>query len=160
MTSVTRTEAPANAPVGDMVWIPGGEFMMGSDHHYPEEAPAHRVRVDGFWVDRFTVTNEEWREFVAATGHVTSAERPANPADYPGAKPELLTPSSCVFRNPGRRVDLGNQYNWWSYVAGADWRHPLGPSSSLKGRWKHPVVHVAYEDVEAYARWARKRVPT
>ncbi len=160
MTSVTRTEAPANAPVGDMVWIPGGEFMMGSDHHYPEEAPAHRVRVDGFWVDRFTVTNEEWREFVAATGYVTSAERPANPADYPGAKPELLTPSSCVFRNPGRRVDLGNQYNWWSYVAGADWRHPLGPSSSLKGRWKHPVVHVAYEDVEAYARWARKRVPT
>ncbi len=143
-----------------MVWIPGGEFTMGSDHHYPEEAPAHGVRVDGFWIDQHTVTNEDWREFVAATGYVTSAERPANHADYPGAKPELLAPASCVFQNPGRRVDLRNHYNWWTYVAGADWRHPQGPASSLKGRWKHPVVHVAYEDVEAYARWAGKRVPT
>lgn len=160
MTGVTRTPDPVTAPPGDMVWIPGGEFLMGSDCHYPEEAPAHRVRVDGFWIDRAPVTNEDFREFASATGYVTLAERPANAHDYPGAKPEMLVASSCVFQNPGRRVDLRNHYNWWAYVAGADWRHPQGRESSLKGRWKHPVVHVAYEDVEAYARWAGKEIGT
>src|SRR5215217_5368551 len=100
--------------------------MMGSDHHYPDEAPAHKVRVDGFWIDRHPVTNAEFARFVHETKHVTVAERPADPADYPGARPELLVPASTVFRQPPHRVDLGNHYNWWIYVPGADWRHPRG----------------------------------
>ena len=147
-------------PAKDMVAIPRGEFTMGSDRHYPEEAPAHRVAVDGFWMDRHTVTNKEFRRFVDETGYVTSAEKPANAADYPGAKPEMLVPSSVMFRKPGGPVDLRNQYNWWTYVPGADWRHPRGPGSSLQGLWDHPVVHVAFEDAEAYARWAGKALPT
>jgi formylglycine-generating enzyme required for sulfatase activity len=143
-----------------MVWIPGGTFLMGSDHHYPEEAPAHRVRVDGFWMDTHTVTNAEFQRFVEATGHVTLAERPANADDYPGAKPEMLQPSSVMFVKAPHRVSLSDHYNWWSYVPGADWRHPRGPGSSLKGLWKHPVVHVAFEDAEAYAQWAGKELPT
>lgn len=144
----------------DMVWIPGGTFTMGSDRHYPEEAPAHRVAVEGFWMDRHTVTNRQFASFVAVTGYVTVAERPANPADYPGAKPELLAPASTVFRQPLHRVDLSNPYNWWTYVPGADWRHPQGPGSSVKRKPDHPVVHVSWEDVEAYAHWAEKELPT
>jgi formylglycine-generating enzyme required for sulfatase activity len=133
---------------------------MGSDDHYPEEAPAHKVSVDGFWIDRHTVTNAEFARFVRKTGHVTVAERAPDPADYPGARPELLVPASTVFRNPGRPVDLGNHYNWWTYVPGADWRHPQGPASSIRKRPDHPVVHVAWADVEAYAAWAGKDLPT
>lgn len=144
----------------DMQWIPGGEFRMGSDSHYPEEAPAHRVTVDGFWMDRHTVTNREFRRFVEATGYVTLAEKPASAADYPGAAPELLEPSSVVFRKTAGAVDLRDHFNWWTYVAGADWRHPRGPGSSLQGLWSHPVVHVAFEDAEAYAAWAGKELPT
>ena len=132
-----------------MVWIPGGTFRMGSDEHYPEEAPARRVTVDGFWIDRHAVTNREFERFVRKTGYVTVAERTPDPADYPGAKPELLIPASTVFRKPPHRVDLSNHFNWWSYVPGADWRHPQGPGSSIKKRPDHPVVHVAWEDVEA-----------
>lgn len=143
-----------------MVWIPGGEFSMGSNDHYEEEAPVHRVRVDGFWMDTHTVTNEEFKRFVTQTGHVTLAERPADPVDYPGALPELLAPSSSVFVAPGRPVDLRNPYEWWTYVAGADWRHPQGPGSTLRGKSKHPVVHVAYEDALAYSRWAGKDLST
>jgi formylglycine-generating enzyme len=143
-----------------MVWIPGGRFQMGSDEHYPEEAPTHPVTVDGFWMDRHTVTNADFRRFVEATGHVTGAERPPNPADYPGAQAEMLKPASVVFRKPAHRVDLRNHYNWWAYVSGADWRHPEGPGSSLKDRAKHPVVHVAYDDAAAYARWVAKDLPT
>ena len=143
-----------------MVWIEGGTFTMGSNHHYPEEAPTHTVNVGGFWMDPSPVTNEEFSRFVAETGHVTLAERPANPADYPGAKPELLAPSSVVFAKPRERVDIGNPYNWWKYVPGADWRHPRGPQSSIQGLDKHPVVHVAYEDVQAYCTWAGKALPT
>jgi formylglycine-generating enzyme required for sulfatase activity len=143
-----------------MVWIHGGTFSMGSNAHYPEEAPAHKATVDGFWIDAYTVTNEQFSRFVEATGYVTLAERPANAADYPGAKPELLVPSSVVFHKPRQRVDLSNHYNWWRYVPGANWRHPEGPGSSLAGRERHPVVHVAYEDAEAYARWAGKDLPT
>ena len=133
---------------------------MGSDKHYPEEAPAHEVTVEGFWMDRHTVTNEEFRKFVEATKHVTSAERAPKAEDYPGAKPELLVPASVVFNKPRQRVDLRDCYNWWIYVPGANWRHPEGPASSLKGKAKHPVVHVAYEDVEAYAKWIGKELPT
>jgi formylglycine-generating enzyme required for sulfatase activity len=143
-----------------MVWIAGGEFLMGSDKHYPEEAPAHRVRVDGFWIDRFTVTNRDFEQFVEATGYVTLAERPANPDDYPGALPEMLAPSSTMFKRPTAPVDLRNHYNWWVYVRGANWRHPRGPASSISKMADHPVVHVAFEDVTAYARWAGKELPT
>jgi formylglycine-generating enzyme required for sulfatase activity len=143
-----------------MAWIPGGAFLMGSDRHYPEEAPVHKVAVRGFWMDTRTVTNREFARFVEATGHVTLAEKPANAADYPGAKPEMLVPSSVMFRKAGGPVDLHNPYNWWTYVAGADWRHPRGPDSSLDPLWDHPVVHVAYEDAAAYAKWAGKELPT
>jgi formylglycine-generating enzyme required for sulfatase activity len=150
-------EAP---PAADMAWVPGGEFLMGSDRHYPEEAPAHRVRVDGFWMDRFQVTNAQFERFVDATGHVTVAERRPDPADYPGAKPELLVPASSVFVQPRERVDLSNQYNWWTLVPGADWRHPRGHGSDIDGLEEHPVVHVTWDDVEAYAAWAGKELPT
>ena len=143
-----------------MVRIAGGIFLMGSDHHYPEEAPAHKVSVGAFLMDMHTVTNREFKKFVDDTGYVTSAERPADPKDYPGAKPELLVPSSVVFRKSSGPVDLRDHMNWWSYVAGADWKHPRGPGSSLQGLWDHPVVHVAFEDAQAYATWAGKELPT
>jgi formylglycine-generating enzyme len=155
-----ETSGPGKAPLKEMVWIPGGTFRMGSDDHYPEEAPAHSVTVNGFWIDKYPVTNAQFTRFVKATRHVTLAERPPNPADYPGARPELLVPASVVFRKPHERVDLRNHYNWWTYVRGANWRHPEGPGSELKGREKHPVVQVAFEDAEAYARWAGKELPT
>jgi formylglycine-generating enzyme required for sulfatase activity len=147
-------------PYPGMVWIPGGTFQMGSDKFYAEEQPIHKVTVDGFWMDQHTVTNEEWSRFINETGHVTFAERPAKAEDYPGAAAELLAPASVVFRMPKSPVDLANCYNWWTYVRGADWRHPDGPESSAQDRAKHPVVHVAYEDVEAYARWIGKELPT
>src|SRR5664279_4479647 len=143
-----------------MQWIPGGAFLMGSDVHYPEEAPAHRVTVDGFWMDAFAVTNKQFSTFVRSTGYVTVAERRPDPADYPDADPALLAPSSSVFVKPPHRVDLGNPYNWWTYIAGAQWRHPQGPGSNIQKLAQHPVVHVAWEDVAAYAEWAGKELPT
>ena len=160
----TRDEPEASphpeAPFPRMKWVPGGNFRMGSDRHYPEEAPAHLVAVDGFWMDQYAVTNAEFQQFVAATGHVTLAEQPPDPADYPGALPELLVPASVVFRKPPQRVDLRNHFNWWDYVPGACWRHPRGPDSSIEELPDHPVVHIAYRDAEAYARWAGKELPT
>jgi formylglycine-generating enzyme required for sulfatase activity len=147
-------------PTDRMVWLAGGTFTMGSDHHYPEESPSHQVTVGGFWIDPMPVTNAAFAQFVDATGYVTLAERPVDPKDYPGARPENLAPSSVVFSPPSRRVDMRNPYNWWSYVRGADWRHPLGPGSSIEGLEKHPVVHVSYDDVEAYCAWAGKDLPT
>ena len=151
---------PGPPPAPDMVWIPGGAFRMGSDHHYPEEAPAHEVTVDGFWMDRYTVTNREFRRFVEATGHVTLAERPPTAEDYPGAKPEMLVAASMLFRKSLHPVDLRNPVNWWDWTPGVDWRRPRGRQSSLGGLARHPVVHVAYEDAETYARWAGKALPT
>jgi formylglycine-generating enzyme required for sulfatase activity len=133
---------------------------MGSDRHYADEAPAHRVRVDSFWMDTHTVTNADFEQFVRATGYVTRSERPARAEDYPGARPELLAPSSIVFHKPMAPVDMRNPYNWWRYVPGADWRHPRGPDSSIDDLWDHPVVHITYEDAEAYAQWAGKALPT
>jgi formylglycine-generating enzyme required for sulfatase activity len=118
------------------------------------------VTVDGFWMDRAPVTNERFRAFVEATGHRTFAEVPPDPAQYPGANKELLHPGSLVFVKPPGPVDMRDFHNWWKFVLGADWRHPLGPNSTIKGRNDHPVVHVAYSDAEAYAAWAGKALPT
>jgi sulfatase modifying factor 1 len=161
MNIATNPQTSGDAPRGrDMVWLPGGEFLIGSDRHYPEEAPAHRVKVDGFWIDRFTVTNRDFEKFVSETGYVTLAEKPVDPDDYPGALPEMLSPSSTVFRKPAGPVDIRNPYNWWTYVPGANWRHPRGPASSIAKLKDHPVVHIAYQDAEAYALWAGMQLPT
>ena len=133
---------------------------MGAEDFYPEEAPVSRVSVDGFWMETRAVTNAQFRRFVAATGYVTLAERPLNPADYPDADPALLTPGSLVFHKTPGPVDLRDHTNWWAYVPGAHWRRPYGPHSSIGGKAQHPVVHIAYEDAEAYARWAGKELPT
>jgi formylglycine-generating enzyme required for sulfatase activity len=143
-----------------MAWVPDGAFTMGSDDHYPEEAPAHQVRVDGFWIDRCAVTNDDFARFVRATGHITLAEQVPDADEYPEAQPDKLVAASTVFRRPRGRVDLSDPYRWWTWVPGASWRHPRGPQSSLKGLGDHPVVHVAWRDVEAYAEWAGKDVPT
>jgi formylglycine-generating enzyme required for sulfatase activity len=143
-----------------MVWIAGASFLMGSDHHYREEKPAHRVTVDGFWIDRHEVTNAEFARFVAATRYVTLAERTPNPADYPGAKPDVLVPGSVVFQQPDYHTNLNNPYLWWRYVRGAHWRQPYGPDTTIIGLGDHPVVHIAYEDAVAYAQWAGKLLPT
>jgi formylglycine-generating enzyme required for sulfatase activity len=142
-----------------MVWIDGGEFSMGSDE-FPDAQPIHRVAVEGFWIDSTEVTNAQFARFVAATSYVTVAERTPRAEDYPGAPPENLVAGSVVFTPPGRDVPLDDHYQWWAYVHGADWRHPEGPATSIEGKSDHPVVHVAYEDVEAYAIWADKRIPT
>jgi formylglycine-generating enzyme required for sulfatase activity len=143
-----------------MVEIPGGEFRMGSDAHYPEEAPVHRVRVDGFSIDRHQVTNSQYAEFVEATRYVTVAERPLDPANFPGAPEENLQPGSLVFTMTRGPVDLRHLSQWWAWTPGASWRCPEGPSSSVEGRDDHPVVHVAYEDAEAFATWAGRALPT
>jgi sulfatase modifying factor 1 len=159
--SVESAEAEAQRPgVNGMEWIPGGTFMMGSDRHYREEAPRHRETVEGFWMDRWPVTNAQFRRFVDETGHVTLAEIAPDAAQYPGADPALLVPASVVFVKPATRVDLRNHFNWWAYVPGADWRHPRGPGSSIAGMDDHPVVHVGIDDAGAYARWAGKTLPT
>jgi formylglycine-generating enzyme required for sulfatase activity len=160
VAQTTELRPAVSAPREGMVWIPGGTFRMGSDHHYPEEAPAHNVKVDGFWMSRHTVTNAEFARFVEATGHVTVAERTANAVDYPGADASKLLPSSVMFKKPAGRVDLSNHYNWWVYVPGADWRHPRGPASNIRKLMDHPVVHVAFPDAEAYAHWAGCELPT
>src|ERR1700749_4176642 len=143
-----------------MVSIPAGTFRMGSDRHYPEEAPAHRVSVAPFWIDRTPVTNRQFKEFVAATGYVTVAEIAPDPKDYPGALPHMLKPGSLVFTPPRHRVDLRDWSRWWRFQFGANWRRPYGRSRSNYGLDDHPVVHVAYKDAEAFAAWAGKALPT
>jgi formylglycine-generating enzyme required for sulfatase activity len=162
---------PGTAPEG-MVWIPGGEFSMGAAdphgidrnavgmHATDDSRPVHRVAVDGFFMDRTEVTNAQFGRFVKATGYVTMAERTPRAEDFPDAPPEALVAGSIVFSPPDHAVALNDQFQWWSYVKSAQWRHPLGPASDLKGREHHPVVHVAYEDAVAYATWAGKRLPT
>src|SRR3954454_9037812 len=147
-------------PQRGMTWVPGGRFAMGSTDFYPEERPVHQVEVDGFWMDRHPVTVSEFRRFVSETRYVTVAERPLDPADYPGADPELLVPGSLVFRPSRGPVDLRDWANWWEYRPAASWQQPDGPGSGLRGRRRHPVVHVAAEDAEAYATWAGKSLPT
>ena len=149
---------PGPAPEG-MTWIPGGEFWMGADD-FPDAQPWHRVYLNGFWIDKTEVTNEQFAKFVKATGYVTVAERTPRAEDFPGAPPENLVAGSVVFSPPDHPVKLNNHFQWWSYVKGADWRHPEGPKSTIKDRGKYPVVHIAYEDALAYAKWAGKRLPT
>lgn len=143
-----------------MVRLDGGTFRMGSEEFYPEEGPVHHVALDPFWIDTRPVTVRDFRRFVQATGHVTHAERPPDPALYPDADPALLVAGSLVFRKPPQRVPLADWRRWWAWVPGADWRHPGGPGTSVKGRDRHPVVHVAHADATAYAAWAGKALPT
>ncbi len=161
--------APGSAPVG-MVWIPGGEFSMGSED--PRESicggreamddarPIHRVAVDGFWMDATEVTNDLFAKFVEATHYVTIAERTPRAEDYPDAPAENLVAGSVVFTPPDHEVPLDNHYQWWAYLHGANWRHPTGPDSNVEGKGDYPVVQIGYEDAEAYAKWAGKRLPT
>lgn len=148
------------ASSSDLVWVPEHTYWMGSDHHYREERPAHRVSVDGFWIQSVPVTNADYAAFVAATGYRTVAERPLDPADFPGAPAENLVPGSMVFtRTPGP-VDLRHISQWWTWTPGASWRHPFGPGSDVSDRQDHPVVHVAFEDAETYAHWCQLTLPT
>ncbi len=170
-TTPNAAAAPGPAPDG-MAWIPGGEFSMGAVDPLGQDAnvvgmqatedsrPIHRVRVNGFWMDQTEVTNRQYAAFVKATGYVTVAERTPTAEEFPGAPPENLVAGSVVFTPPDHAVPLDTHFRWWSYVNGANWRHPLGPGSDLKGREDLPVVHVGYEDAEAYAKWAGKRLPT
>jgi sulfatase modifying factor 1 len=162
MRPILTAPAAATKPLNrsGMAWIPGGRFRMGSDGHYPEEAPARHVAVDGFWIDLAPVTNRDFARFVRETGWVTLAEKAPDPADYPGALPEMLAPASLVFFPTAGPVPLNDIRAWWRYTPGADWRHPRGKDSDLTGLWSHPVVHVAWPDVEAYAHWAGKDLPT
>jgi len=150
---------PGEAPEG-MCRVPGGTFRMGSDAHYVEERPARLVAIDGFWIDAFAVTNAAFARFVAATGYQTVAERPLDPALYPNALPGMLTPGALVFHMTDGPVDTHDIRNWWRYVPGASWPQPEGPGSSIAGRENHPVVHVAFEDAQTYARWAGKSLPS
>lgn len=167
--TISDTRPITNAPSG-MVWIPDGEFEMGTEDPTDmicggpdpmlDARPIHRVAVDGFWMDATEVTNEQFAKFVNSTGYITVAERKPRREDFPKAAPENLVPGSIVFKATTQPVPLGNHLEWWEYVKGANWRHPLGPGSGLQGREKYPVVHVAYEDAEAYAIWAGKQLPT
>jgi formylglycine-generating enzyme required for sulfatase activity len=144
----------------ELVDLPGGSFRMGSTSFYPEEAPIHTVTVGAFAVERHPVTNAQFAEFVAATGYVTVAEQPIDPAVYPGADAGDLCPGAMVFRPTAGPVDLRDWRQWWDWVPGANWRHPFGPDSDIADRGDHPVVQVAYPDAAAYARWAERRLPT
>jgi sulfatase modifying factor 1 len=168
-TIENKIPAPPNAPRG-MAWIPGGEFSMGAQQSESlnpvgmqatvDSRPIHRVYVDGFWMDKTDVTNAEFAKFVKATGYVTTAERKPRAEDFPGAPPENLVAGAVVFSPPDHEVPLDDHYQWWSYVHGANWRHPEGPQSNLTGRENFPVVDVSFDDAKAYAKWAGKRLPT
>ena len=168
-TAPNSSTAPGTPPPG-MVWIPGGEFSMGSSVESEsmcgmpgttlDALPVHRVYIDGFWMDATELTNEEFEKFVNATGYVTIAERTPTKEEFPEAPPENLVAGSSVFTPTATKVPLDNYFQWWRYEKGANWRHPEGPETNIKDREKYPVVQLAFDDVVAYARWAGKRLPT
>lgn len=170
LPTVMNHGEPNGAVPSGMAWVPGGTFSMGSEdpqgmagggHESMGDArPIHRVYVDGFWMDKTDVTNAEFARFIKATGYITVAERKPRSEDFPGVPADKLVPGSIVFRPPVHAVSLDDPSQWWQYVPGANWRHPEGPASSIRGRENFPVVQVAYEDAVAYARWAHKRLPT
>src|SRR3954470_12572089 len=160
MATIPSAGVDASGACEGMVRLPGGTFRMGSDKHYPEEAPVHRVAVEEFRIDRTPVTNRQFKDFVRATGHVTFAEIQPDPKFYPGALPHMLYAGSLVFSPPAQVVDLRDWSLWWQFMKGADWRHPYGPKSNINVFDNHPVVHVAYSDALAYAHWAGKDLPT
>jgi formylglycine-generating enzyme required for sulfatase activity len=158
--SEARRQLPDDDLTHDMVRIPGGTFRMGSNDHYPEEVPVHRVSVDGFWIDRTPVTNRQFKAFVNATGHVTTAQIVPEAKDYPGALPNMLYAGSLAFTPPSRVTDLRDWSQCWRFMKGANWRRPYGPKSNIKELDDHPVVHISYADALAYATWAGKALPT
>ena len=166
--AVQKNPAPARAGIpaanlnwtNGMVWVPAGRFLMGSKDGATDEQPVHDVSVDGFWMDATEVTNEQFEKFVKATRYVTLVERKPEAKDFPGAPPGHLVPGAFCFNPPPEPVSLTNHNAWWKWTPGANWRHPEGPGSSIAGREKHPVVHVAWDDAIAYAQWAGKRLPT
>lgn len=168
-TIALQTTPPAHAPEG-MVWIPGGTFSMGGINpvgmqhggggSMSDARPVHRVAVDPFWMDATEVTNAQFAQFVMATGYITVAERKPTKEEFPGVPEEALVAGSIVFSAPPNGVALNDYTQWWQYVPGANWQHPTGPQSSIKGKEDVPVVHIAWEDAAAYAAWAGKRLPT
>jgi len=168
MAISVRVPSPSDAPsepiritpLPNMVWIPGGTVCMGTDSPYLQEMPAREVIVGGFWIDKYPVTNERFSRFVAETRYVTFAEIPPDQADYPGVLPYMLYAGSLVFHRPTGPAGRGDIGNWWSYVRGADWRHPRGAHSSTCGLDRHPVVHITLADAQAFAEWEGKELPT
>jgi formylglycine-generating enzyme len=160
ISGMQRARSVLHPGTTGMVWVPGGGSLMGSDDFYPEERPARRVEVDGFWIDEHPVTLAEFRRFVSATGYVTVAERPLDPGQYPGVDPALLQPGSLVFSPTEGPVSLRDVTQWWHYLPGAHWRRPLGPGSSAERLDDHPVTQVAAEDADAYAAWIGKQLPS
>jgi sulfatase modifying factor 1 len=156
----TISRPPGPAPFSDMIWIPGGTFRMGSDSHYPDEGPSHRVTVDGFWMDRTPVTNQQFARFVESTSHITLAEMPPSVVDDTGVQEGQFAAGSLLFVKPNGPIDRQNLANWWHWARGADWRHPRGATSSIERLDQHPVVHVTYGDAEAFAEWHGKSLPT
>jgi formylglycine-generating enzyme required for sulfatase activity len=161
--SSARLQSALSIPQEDqkMVLITGGEFWMGGNDPAMQDAlPQHRVSIDTFLIDATEVTNSEYAEFINATNYLTIAERVPDAADFPGVPSDLLVPGSVVFSAPSHPVSLNNELQWWRFIPGADWRHPEGPNSNIYDRMNHPVVHIAYEDALAYAKWSNKRLPT
>jgi formylglycine-generating enzyme required for sulfatase activity len=169
MSVLAQKQPNAAAPDG-MVWVPGGEFNMGTDdsQSFPNERPAHRVKMDGFWMDRHDVTNDEFKKFADATGYITTAEKKPDweemkkqlPSGTPKPDGSLLVPGSLVFVGTTNEVDLRDVSQWWRWTPGASWRHPGGPNTDIKGRGNYPVVQISWEDAVAYSKWAGKRLPT